>query len=154
MWFTQSDEIRAKIWSSYTDPGDWGVIWAELPRPLSIHARGWQVETARHCQHAHWVSHKNAWCLSAESQCTERVHWPSPTLYCSLAQIWSRQVLGDVCHRSSPDPRWWHRHLGSCSHSVPIPSCSLIHMWPPMPLLSFYFSCFYFCLIPRGCLCV
>lgn len=71
-------EIRAKIWSSYTDPGDWGVIWAELPRPLSVHARGWQVETARHCQHAHWVSHKNAWCLSGKSQCTERVHWPLP----------------------------------------------------------------------------
>lgn len=75
-------EDRAKIWSSYTEtePGAWGAIRAELPKPLSVHAWGWQVETGGHCQHAHWVSHKRAWWPSAESQGTERVHWPL-TLY-------------------------------------------------------------------------
>ena len=50
-------KIRAKILSSYTetDPGAWGVIWAELLRPLSAHARGWQVEWDRHSQHAQWA---------------------------------------------------------------------------------------------------
>ena len=50
-----------------------------------------------------------------------------PTPHGNLLSDLEGQVLGEVCHRSSPGPRWHHSLLNSCSHNTLTPNSSLLH---------------------------